>query len=46
VIDDERHVGVGGFPDRLAVVERLDQRQDIEIALDLVRDLIEIRERS
>jgi hypothetical protein len=41
VVHDQRHVGMGGFPDRLTVVERLDQRQQIEVAFNLVRDLVE-----
>ena len=41
VIDDERHVGMGRLADRLAVVERLDQRQQVEIGFQLVGDLVE-----
>jgi hypothetical protein len=43
VIDDERHVGIGGFADRLAVVERLDERQQFQIGFQLVGDLVEKR---
>jgi hypothetical protein len=41
VIDHQRHVGMRGFPDRLAVVERLDQRQQFQIGFDLVGDLVQ-----
>jgi hypothetical protein len=41
VVDDEWHVGIGGFSDRLAVVEGFDQRQQLQIGLDLVGDLVQ-----
>jgi hypothetical protein len=41
VVDDQRHVGMGGLADRLAVVERLDQREQIEIGFQLVGDLVQ-----
>ncbi len=39
MVDAERQVGVGRLADRLAVVERLDQRQEIEVGLHAVGDL-------
>jgi ParB family chromosome partitioning protein len=41
VVDDQRHVRIGGLADRLAVVERLDQRQQVQIGFQLVGDLVE-----
>jgi hypothetical protein len=41
VIDHQRHVGVGGLADRLAVVERLDQCEQIEVGLQLVGDPVQ-----
>ena len=41
MVDDQRHVGMRRLADRLAVVERLDQRQQIEIAFHLVGDPVQ-----
>jgi hypothetical protein len=41
MVDDQRHVGIGRFADRLAVVERLDEREKFEIGLELVGYLVE-----
>jgi hypothetical protein len=41
VIDHQRHVRIGRLADRLAVIERLDQGQQVEIGLQLVRDLVQ-----
>ncbi len=38
MVHDERQVGMGGFPDRLAVIQRLDEGEQIEVRLDPVRD--------
>ena len=46
MVDDQRHVGIGRLADRLAVVERLDQRQQFQIGLELSAILLRMRERS
>ena len=41
MVDDQRHVGMGRFADRLAVVEGLDEGEQFEIGFQLVGDLVE-----
>ena len=41
MVDHQRHVGMRRLADRLAVVERLDQRQQVEIGFELVGDLVQ-----
>ena len=41
VVDSERHVGVCRLANGLAVVDGLDERQDVEVFLHLVGDLIQ-----
>jgi len=41
VVDHKRHVGIGRLADWLAVVERFDQRDQVQIGFQLVRDLVQ-----
>jgi hypothetical protein len=41
VIDHQRHVGIGRLADRLAVIERLDQSEQVQIGFQLVGDPVE-----
>ena len=41
VVDHQRHVGMRRLADRLAVVEGLDQREQVEIGFELVGDLVQ-----
>lgn len=41
MVDDEWHVGIGRFADRLAVVESFNKREQIEIGFQLVSNLVE-----
>ncbi len=41
MIDAEREIGIGRLADRLAVVERLDQREQVEVGRHLVGDLVQ-----
>ncbi len=41
MIDDERHVGSGRLADRLAVVDRFGEREQVELAFEPVGDLVQ-----
>jgi hypothetical protein len=41
VIDRQRHVRGRGFADRLAVVDRLDEGQRVEVGLEAIGDLVQ-----